>query len=232
MKLKAKLVFTTLLLSVAIGSIAQSTLSVKENGKSLQLFKAKKLKQWQEIKSDTSSYKPAVFVSENDILRASGSTPAYLVTKQVFSTFYLSLEFRWNTDSIAPRINNKKNSGVMYCVPVGKDEIWPKGIQFQIKEKSTGDFVLLKDVTLEVNGQLSAPGKSVVIKKIAEAEKPFGEWNTLEIQFENGVVSQYLNGVLVNKGISASVQEGRILLQYEGYPIDFRNISIKYFELK
>ena len=36
-----------------------------------------------------------------------------------------------------------------------------------------------------------------------------------------------LNGKLVNEGSKPSVPEGRILLMYEGYPIDFRKVEIK-----
>ena len=40
-------------------------------------------------------------------------------------------------------------------------------------------------------------------------------------------MTQRLNGKLVNKGTESSVNQGRILLQYEGFPIDFRKITIK-----
>ncbi len=34
---------------------------------------------------------------------------------------------------------------------------------------------------------------------------------------------------LVNEGVDASSKKGRVLLQYEGSPIDFKNIKIKAF---
>ena len=70
-------------------------------------------------------------------------------------------------------------------------------------------------------------GKSVVSKRFADAEKPIGEWNTLVVISKNGKITQKLNGKLVNQGIESSVTEGRILLQYEGFPIDFRKVNIK-----
>ena len=116
----------------------------------------------------------------------------------------------------------------MYLVPAETpDVLWPKGIQFQIKEGATGDFVLLQEVTLTTNGTKTEAGKSIVSKRFADTEKPFGEQNKLEVISKNGVITQKLNGILVNQGSESTVTEGRVLLQYEGFPIDFRKICIK-----
>lgn len=116
----------------------------------------------------------------------------------------------------------------MYLVPnATPDTLWPQGIQFQVKEGATGDFVMLQGVTMEIKGKKNEAGKSVVSPRFEDAEKPFGEWNTVVIMCQNGYVKQELNGKLVNEGTKASVSEGRILLQYEGYPIDFRKLFIK-----
>jgi len=115
----------------------------------------------------------------------------------------------------------------MYLVPFDAvDMLWPKGIQFQIKDGATGDFVLLQDVTIFINGVKTQAGSSVVVKRIKDASKADDEWNSLVVTVQDGVISQYLNGQLVNQGNHPSVSEGRILLQYEGYPIDFRKVKI------
>ena len=116
----------------------------------------------------------------------------------------------------------------MYLVPEETpDTLWPKGIQFQIKEGATGDFILLQGVTLKINGKNTEPGKSVVVKRFEDAAKPAGEWNTMVVTFVNGKIKQELNGKLVNESSEPSISEGRILLQYEGYPIDFRKVEIE-----
>lgn len=116
----------------------------------------------------------------------------------------------------------------MYLVPKETpDELWPKGIQFQIKEGATGDFVLLQNVTLTIKDKQTEAGKSVVAKRFEDAFRPVGDWETLVVTCKNGVVKQKLNGKLVNEGVNPSVTEGRILLQYEGFPIDFRKVEIK-----
>ena len=56
---------------------------------------------------------------------------------------------------------------------------------------------------------------------------PYGEWNHVVIRSCNGKISQYLNSILVNECTEASSREGRISLNYEGSPIDFKNIQLK-----
>jgi len=165
---------------------------------------------------------------KDGVIRLSGSNPGYLMSKDVYSKFRLTAEFRWVTDTNLIIAGKKRNSGLMYHVLTNqKDTLWPKGIQFQIKDKATGDFVLLQGVTLSVNDSVYGPGSSVVVKHFTEAELPIGEWNKIEIVVSEFGCEHFLNGVLVNKGIDSSVNSGRILLQYEGIPIDFRNIAIK-----
>lgn len=201
--------------------------------KTIQLFNGKNLKGWYAFQPETGKKCNAskIFKVEDNMIRFYGKKSGYLMSKKSFKNFQLTVEFRWNTNPDLPRRIQVKNSGVMYLVPKKtKDMLWPKGIQFQIKEGSTGDFIFLQGVTLDMNGKRTEAGKSVVVKRIAtkeNPEKPAGEWNTLVVTVDNGKITQTLNGVLVNEGTEPSVSKGRILLQYEGYPIDFRKVEIK-----
>ncbi len=195
-----------------------------------KLFNGRNLKGWYAFEVETGMHTNAaeVFKADKRMIRLYGPKAGYLMSEQSFQNFQLTVEFRWNTDTAFTRKSNSKNSGVMYLVPSATpDTLWPKGIQFQIKEGFTGDFVLLQDVTLRVNGKTTVPGRSVAAARFTDAEKPYGEWNRIVITSVNGKVKQELNGKLVNEGTEASVSEGRILLQYEGYPIDFRKLVIQ-----
>lgn len=198
--------------------------------KRIALFNQKDLKGWYAFGEEKGKQTNAadLFSVENNMIRMYGPKAGYLMSEQSFRNFELTVEYRWNTDTNFAKKNNSKNSGVMYLVPSETpDVLWPKGIQFQIKEGATGDFVFLQEVTLNINGTKTTPGKSVVSKRFADAEKAIGEWNTLVVISKNGKITQKLNGKLVNEGIESSVTEGRILLQYEGFPIDFRKVNIK-----
>jgi len=167
-----------------------------------------------------------IYEFTDGIIRMYGENIGYLMTKKSYKNFELSMEFRWNIDE---KFNKgKKNSGVMYNIPVDSpDNIWPKGIQFQIKENTTGDFIFLDKVTAKVNGKLIEAGASVTSPKFSANENPYGEWNTILIKSFNGKITQYLNGKLVNECLEASSVEGKISLNYEGSPIDFKNIQLK-----
>lgn len=167
-----------------------------------------------------------IYEFTDGIIRMHGENIGYLMTKKSYKNFELSMEFRWNIDE---KFNKgKKNSGVMYNIPVDSpDNIWPKGIQFQIKENTTGDFIFLDKVTAKVNGKLIEAGASVTSPKFSANENPYGEWNTILIKSFNGKITQYLNGKLVNECLEASSVEGKISLNYEGSPIDFKNIQLK-----
>ncbi len=198
--------------------------------KSIQLFNGKNLEGWYAFEPETGKLTSAsdLFSVENGIIRLFGPNAGYLMSDKSFHEFRLTVEFRWNTDTSFVRKNNRMNSGVMYLVPTNTpDMLWPKGIQFQIKEGATGDFILLQEVTLTVNGKKTEPGKSIVAQRLADAENPHGEWNTLMVTFKDGKITQELNRKLVNEGSDPSVTEGRIMLQYEGFPIDFRKVEIK-----
>lgn len=198
--------------------------------KKIQLFNHNDLSGWYAYEPDAGKLSDAskLFSIDQNMIRLYGPKAGYLMSEQSYANFKLTVEFRWNTDTTFVRKSNKKNSGLMYLVPVSThDELWPKGIQFQIKEGATGDFILLKEVTLKVKGEKVGPGASIVSKRFADAAKPVGEWNTIVIIVKDGKITQELNGQVVNQGEHSSVKSGRILLQYEGYPIDFRKVELE-----
>lgn len=179
-------------------------------------------------KTNTARQEPSkVYEFTDEMIRMYGEDSGCLMTKESYKNFELSLEFRWNMEE-KYKMKGTKNSGVMYNIPLdASDKIWPKGIQFQIKEKSTGDLIFLDQVTAKVNGKQIEAGASVVSPKFLENENPYGEWNSVVIKSLNGKITQYLNGKLVNECTETSTTEGKISLNYERSPIDFKNIKIK-----
>lgn len=181
------------------------------------------------IKTSSEKQEPSkIYEFSDGMIKMHGENIGYLMSKKSYTNFELSLEYRWNMDEKYNKGKGKKNSGVMYNIPTDSpDRIWPKGIQFQIKENTTGDFIFMDQVTAKVNGKLVEPGASVTSPKFSENEKPYGEWNSIVIKSANGKITQFLNGKLVNECVEASSVQGRISLNYEGSAIDFRNIRLK-----
>ncbi len=197
------------------------------------LFGGKELTNWYAYNAVSLKHERAdeVFPVEKHLIRLRGKNPGYLMSNQSFTSFKLTAQYRWNPEKDIVKLSKTRNSGLMYLVPdTAKDMLWCTGIQYQIKEKSTGDFIFLGGVTAEIDGKETTAGKSMAYPKIQEAEKPVGKWNKLEITVRNGTIVQKLNGKIVNTAKNPSVTSGRVLLQYEGYPVDFKNIIVHEFK--
>jgi hypothetical protein len=59
-----------------------------------------------------------------------------------------------------------------------------------------------------------------------DVEKPWGEWNHLEMIVQGGDLDYFVNGVKVNEGRNGTFKEGRLLFQSEGAEIFFRRIEL------
>jgi hypothetical protein len=60
-----------------------------------------------------------------------------------------------------------------------------------------------------------------------DVESPAQEWTHLEAVVENGNLTYYVNGKLVNAATNASFTNGRIMIQSEGAEIYFRRIDLE-----
>lgn len=60
-----------------------------------------------------------------------------------------------------------------------------------------------------------------------DVENRVGEWNTLECITNNGEISVYLNGELVNHATDSKPRKGKIQIQSEGAEIFFRKIELR-----
>ena len=168
------------------------------------------------------------FMVEDGILHVRGKELGYVRTKQPFTNYHFIVEFKWGEKKWPPRENAKRDAGVCYNIPDNEpDSIWPKSIECQIQEGDVGDFWLLGFSTITVNDSTNKPANHTRMVKKTEAEKPSGEWNTVEVISYNGKCIHIVNGEVVNAGEKASVTKGRLLLQSEYSEVYYRNARIK-----
>lgn len=167
-------------------------------------------------------------VDENGLIHDMGTQPGYIMTTQRFGNYHFTLEFKWGEKKWPPRENSKRDSGICYNIPDNEpDRIWPQSVECQVQETDVGDFWLLGNSTIQVDGKQNAPSDHTQIVKKKDAEKPHGEWNTVEVISFNGKCVHIVNGVVVNHGENSSLAGGRILLQSEYAEIFYRNIKIR-----
>lgn len=58
-------------------------------------------------------------------------------------------------------------------------------------------------------------------------ERPFGEWNVLEVELKGDMLVNRMNGVELNRLQGISVSKGAIALQSEGGAVQLRNVWVE-----
>ncbi|MDB5349433.1 MAG: hypothetical protein JWN86_680 [Planctomycetota bacterium] len=202
------------------------TIPDQADTKPVVLFNGKDLSGWttyipHKDKSDPKTDPRGVFQVENGAIHISGEEFGCLTTEREFENYRLQVDFKWGDKRYPPRETAKRDSGILvHCV--GPDKVWTKSIECQIQEGDCGDFWLVSGTEITIDGTREKSMR----KKSRDAEKPTGQWNTVEVICEGGKITNIVNGVVVNEGTDASVTRGRILLQSEGAEVYFRNVKL------
>ena len=161
-------------------------------------------------------------------LHVIGKDLGYVITEKEYRNFHFKVDFKWGVAKWPTRENEKRDAGICYNIPMNEpDSIWPQSIECHIQEGDVGDFWLLGFSTITVNGVTNKPMNHARMIKQRDAEKPYSEWNTVEVISYNGECIHIVNGEEVNRGEKASTTQGRILLQSEYAEIYYRNAKIK-----
>ena len=128
-----------------------------------------------------------------------GDPAGYLTSKESYKDFVLGVDFRTGDDT---------NSGVFIRAPGGTGgyevQIWKS----QPQGYNTGSIV----------GTAKTEGTFKFIP---------GQWNHYEITAEGDHMVVVLNGTKTLDVHDSKFADGRIRLQYQKYPIEFRNIKLK-----
>jgi len=159
-------------------------------------------------------------VIDDTIINIKGDPFGYMRTNEVYSNYTLHVEYRYPYEMT--------NSGIFVHVQ-DNDTIWPVCIENQLSAGKNGDFVLMNGASIaEVDSTKKASGARIIsVTKLAESvEKGVGEWNVMEITCSGTDITNYVNGVLMNKGTESSLTSGHIALQSEGKDIQFKNVYL------
>jgi hypothetical protein len=201
-------------------------------GKMKPLFNGRDLDGWYSfLRTKGKNNDPEnVFSIENNILHISGKEFGYICTEREFTNFHLLVEFKWGVRKYPPRDadTTRRDNGILFHIPAGtKDSVWPKGIECQIQEGDVGDFWMIDSTTIVANGVRSIPKDYFRVQKSKDAEKPTGEWNTIEVIVQNNKIIYIVNETVVNECTDPSVTRGKISIQSEGAEIYYRTIAIE-----
>ena len=155
-------------------------------------------------------------------LVSTGLPYGYLVTKEAYKNFKLSLEWRWPA---APT-----NSGIFLKVTeMPAASFLPKSVEVQLRHNDAGDLWAFHGRTISEpaprlrNVENATIGRFMGVQKAHGAELPPGQWNAMEILCIEGTIVVTVNGRIVNWTTGAEAIAGQVGFQSEGGPIEFRN---------
>lgn len=192
------------------------------------------------------------------VLHVTGEIYGSVHTKQDFENYHLVVEFKWGSKKWEPRLTEPLDTGILYHV-IGDHGVdywkaWALSQEFQIMEHNTGDWWQIAGSQIDIrcaktSGQdvpvydPKAPlvsfgpgGAGITCMRGKDAEKPNGEWNTLELitfgdkslHIVNGqVVMALSNSRYTKDGQVIPLTKGKILLQSEAGEAFFKGVKIK-----
>jgi hypothetical protein len=96
------------------------------------------------------------------VLRISGEIYGCLQTKQDFSNYHLRLETRWGEKKWVPRLDEPKDSGILYHSrgPFGVDywKSWALSHEFQVIEHGLGEYWTQASSAMDIRADAGKPG--------------------------------------------------------------------------
>ncbi|MFT3829710.1 MAG: DUF1080 domain-containing protein [Opitutaceae bacterium] len=154
-----------------------------------------------------------------------GAPIGYLATDASYENYRLRFEYRWPA-ATPPR----SNGGVLLHVasaPIAPSP-WPTCIQLQTKVQYAGDLLQMFGATFAEPITTPAKGNTppTRARQQSTSELPLGEWNTVDILCDRGMIEVRINGVLQNRVTKVEPHAGRIGLQLEGAPFEVRNLRL------
>ncbi len=195
-------------------------------------------------------------VDGGKVIRISGEQFGGINTLQEFENYHLQFEFKWGNLQWPPRKADKRDGGLMYHAvgPQGADGgFWMRSHEYQIEEGDCGDYWACAGAVFDVNSKMQKDSSFVYSKdgeshtfstasplgrnciKYPDAEKPTGEWNTIDlycvgstsVHMINGVVNMILrNSRQLEGGKEVPLTKGKIQFESEGAEMFIRNLQI------
>lgn len=190
-------------------------------------------------------------------IHISGNGFGGISTQQEFENFHLRVEFKWGKSRWHPRKDKKRDSGILYYAvgPQGAAHgHWMRSQEFQVQEGDCGDYWSVDGSIVDIPATGSRKDEYVYDPaasslpfsytsdfgrrciKNPDAEKPAGEWNTVDIYCLGTSIVHMINGTVVMKlfnsrqpseGKEIPLTKGKIQIQTEGAEVYYRNIQLQ-----
>ena len=180
-----------------------------EYGPAVRLFNGRDLTGW--------TFKDAqkgVWGVKDGVMTDKGKPAGFIATEKDYTNYVLRLQVRHLV---------KTNSGVLLR-STKLDGAWPRSIEAQVMSGNMGDIYNFRKFPMKTDPKRT---RGALTRKIHESnEKPTGQWNEYEITLNKGDLELKVNSLVQNRAAGCREIPGRICLQSEGGPLEFRNIVL------
>lgn len=190
-------------------------------------------------------FSTSVDQKRNVVLNISGLIYGGLTTKKEYENYHLTMLYKWGVKKFAPRLKNKRDSGLLYhCY--GEHgafwKVWKKCIELQIQESDFGDLYTLQGTSGKTNTLKSEDGKnrwtrkgkpSKGGKRGKDAESKYGKWTRVDLYVIGDKAIHVVNGEVVLAVYDLKNHEGekltagQIQIQSEGAEAYAKDIFIR-----
>lgn len=178
----------------------------------------------------------------NPIIHISGEIYAGLTTLKSYKNYHLTLKVKWGEKKWEPRLNNKRDNGLLYHCYGSHGafwNVWMRCLELQIQEGDMGDLYALAGTSSKVKADKTRhwdPDSEKVTrtaKRSEDAEKPNGEWNVIDLYVIEDKAIHVVNRKVVlaltdaKKNDGTILNSGKIQIQSEGAEAFVKDIKIK-----
>jgi hypothetical protein len=200
----------------------------------IPLFNGNDLSNWEpDVPArDKDPNAPASFVVRNGMLVSLGKPEGHLLTRATYRDYRLEAEYRFP--------GKPGNCGILVHAsrPRALYKMFPQSIEVQMNSGDAGDFWCIQENIEVADMEKRRPRKAGekwggaegdarrILNLTDGSEKPLGGWNTMVIEARGRSVTVWVNGDLVNNGVNATADHGKIAIQAEGAEVEFRRVEI------
>ena len=184
------------------------------------------------------------------LLYITGEIYGGLTSKNEYENFHLQTKMRWGDKKWEPRLDAKRDSGILYHC---HDEhgnfwnVWKRSLEFQVQESDLGDFIALAGPKVQAPIRMDGERKVYDLTQKFEEQKgylhaniepdaPHGEWNILDIYVVGDSAIHVVNGKIVMSIKGAIDKEGNPLtrgqlqIQSEAAELYYKDLKIRPLE--
>lgn len=190
------------------------------------------------------------------VLYITGEIYGGLTTLQEYENYHLSMQFKWGEKKWEPRLNDKRDSGILYHAYGAHGRfwnVWKTSLEYQVQETDLGDFISIGGNTgkpkvggpaTDIRGDGNADPKKYdpasdqyfsgkgYIHAASEPDSPHGEWNTLELYVIGNDAVHLVNGEVVmvvenaRKPDGTPLVNGQIQIQSEAAECFYKDMVL------